>query len=115
MPQLLYTPQALEDLQQIRTNLRSQFGAETAKKRMRHLTQTLRNLESFPKMGFRLEKEVLFPTDYFCLFIQPNYVFYRIDTDAIYIIRILNQRQDFMRILFSADKESLSENIQGDI
>lgn len=58
-------------------------------------------------MGFSLEKDVLCPTDYFCLFIRPNYVFYRVDTDAIYIIRILNQRQDFMNILFSAEKESL--------
>ena len=115
MPQLVYTPQALEDLQLMRTNIISQFGAEAAKKSVKHFTKTLRSLERFPRMGFRLEKKVLFPTDYFCLFIQPNYVFYRIDTDAIYIIRILNQRQDFTRILFSADKESLSENIQGDI
>lgn len=61
MPQLVYTPQALEDLQQIRTNLRSQFGAETAKKRMRHLTQTLRNLERFPKMASALKRRFWFP------------------------------------------------------
>lgn len=107
MPQLVYSPQALEDLQQIRKNILSQFGAETAKKSMKRLTQTLRHLEEFPKMGFSLEKDVLFPTDYFCLFIRPNYVFYHFDTDAIYIIRILNQRQDFMNILFESETESL--------
>ncbi len=110
MPQLVYSPQALEDLQLIRTNILSQFGAETAKKSMKRLTQTLRHLEIFPKMGFSLKKEVLFPTDYFCLFVQPNYVFYRIDADVIYIIRILNQRQDFINILFGTNEETLSED-----
>ncbi len=109
MPQLIYSPQALEDLQLIRTNVLSQFGAETAKKSMKYLTQALRHLEIFPKMGFSLKKDVPFSTDYFCLIVQPNYVFYRIDADTIYIIRILNQRQDFMDILFGTNEKSLSE------
>ena len=32
--------------------------------------------------------------------VEKNYVFYRIEEDYVRIIRVLNEREDFMRILF---------------
>ena len=38
-------------------------------------------------------------TDYYGVFVAHNYVFYRIETKAIRIINIYNEREDFMKDL----------------
>lgn len=72
MPKLIYTPKALDDLQGIKTYIAKQFG----------------------------ENLIEYPTDYRYLVVRPNYVFYRIEKDMVKIIRILNEKQDFLQILF---------------
>ena len=39
-------------------------------------------------------------TDYRYLFREKNYVFYRIGNEEISIVRVLNEKQDYTRILF---------------
>ena len=41
-----------------------------------------------------------YPTDYHYLVVKPNYIFYRIENDTVRIIRILNEKQDLLQILF---------------
>ena len=47
--------------------------------------------------------------------VEKNYVFYRIEEDYVRIIRVLNEREDFMRILFgiittSEDTENIGKS-----
>ena len=107
MPKLIYTPKALEDLQGIKTYITNQFGEGKAKACIKEITSTARQLELFPREGSHLEDLIEYPTDYHYLVIKPNYVFYRVEGDAIRIIRILNEKQDFLQILFGIS--SISE------
>lgn len=100
MSQLIYTPKALEDLQVVKNYIAQQFGIDKAKKGVKEITSTVRQLEHFPEEGPRLGALIDYPTDYRYLVVKPNYVFYRIEGDTVRIIRILSERQDFLQILF---------------
>ncbi len=100
MPKLIYTPKALDDLQRIKTYVAKQFGESRAKTFVKEITSTAKQLEAFPGEGPRLEELIEYPTDYHYLVVKPNYVFYRVEGDTVRIIRILNEKQDFLQILF---------------
>ena len=101
MMELKYTPKAKEDLQNVKHSVLEHCGSEEiAVKVLREITKTVRNLAVFPYMGTELVKITGVLTDYRSLFCRHNYIFYRIEENCILIIRILNEKQDYMRILF---------------
>ena len=99
--ELYYTPKARNDLLQIKESNIEKFDDENlAKKILRKMTETVRQLITFPYLGQELSGITGIYTDYRCLFCEKNYVFYRIEADRVCVIRVLNERQDYMRILF---------------
>lgn len=107
MPKLTYTPKALDDLQRIKVYVTQQFDEGRAKACVEEITSTAKQLEMFPEEGSCLENLIEYPTDYHYLIVKPNYVFYRVEGDTIRVIRILNEKQDFLQILFGIS--SISE------
>ena len=63
--------------------------------------------EVFPGAGSFLADLIEYPTDYHYLVTKPNYIFYRVEGETVRIIRILNEKQDFLQILFGI--RSISE------
>lgn len=63
-------------------------------------SSSARRLEKFPEEGPSLEALILVPTDYRYLYIRPNYLFYRIEGNSVRVVRVLNEQQDFLQILF---------------
>lgn len=61
-----------------------------------------------------LDDLIEYPTDYYYLLIKSNYVFYRIEGDTVKIIRVLNEKQDFLQILFGISSIFEEENYWGD-
>ena len=108
MPKLIYTPKALDDLQGIKTYVSKQFGGDRAKTCVQEIATTVRQLEMFPNEGPCLQDLIECPTDYHYLAVKPNYIFYRIEGDTVRVIRILNEKQDFLQILFGIS--SISED-----
>ncbi|MCH5344456.1 MAG: type II toxin-antitoxin system RelE/ParE family toxin [Acetatifactor sp.] len=106
MPKLIYTPKALEDLQGIKNYVTRQFGGDKAKIGVKEITSAARYLEIFPDEGPSLEDLINNPTDYRYLVVRPNYIFYRIEGDTVRVIRILNEKQDFLQILFGISSVS---------
>lgn len=101
MMELKYTPKAKEDLQNLRKYILENFGnEELMKKVLTDITKTIRNLTVFPYLGSELVKMTGVLSDYRCLYCRQNHIFYRIEKDMILVIRILNENQDYMRILF---------------
>ena len=99
--ELYYTPKARNDLLQIKESIIEKFDDENlAKKILRKMTETVRQLITFPYLGQELSGITGIYTDYRCLFCEKNYVFYCIEADRVCVIRVLNERQDYMRILF---------------
>lgn len=107
MYKIMYAPRALEDLQGIKTYISVNFGRDKANDCVQKLTKTVRQLERFPEEGQRLEELLDYPTVFYYLFVNQNYIFYRIEEDTVRIIRILNEKQDFLQILFGIS--SISE------
>ena len=115
MPKLIYTPKALDDLQGIKAYITGQFGKDKAKVCVKEITSTVKQLELYPGEGPRLEDLIEYPTDYHYLVVKPNYVFYRVEGDTVRVIRILNEKQDFLQILFGISSISEEgENYWGD-
>lgn len=107
MPKLKYTPKALDDLQRIKAYIVRQFGVDSAKGIMSEITLTARQLELFPEEDPCLEELIDYPTDYRYLVVKPHYIFYRNEGDTVKIIRILNEKQDFLQMLLGIS--SISE------
>lgn len=107
MPKLIYSPKALDDLRGIKDYVARQFGEGKAKSCVKEITSTAKQLELFSGEGPHLEDLIGYQTDYQYLVVKPNYVFYRVESDTVRVIRILNEKQDFLQILFGIS--SISE------
>ena len=107
MPKLIYTPKALDDLKEIKAYVTKQFDEGKAKACVKEITSTAKQLGLFPGEGPCLEKLIEYPTDYQYLVVKPNYVFYRVEGDTVRVIRILNEKQGFLQLLFGIS--SISE------
>lgn len=103
--QVYYTPQAKEDLKHIKETILETWGdEEIAKKTLKKITQSVRNLATFPYMGIELSAITGIHTDYRYFFSEKNYIFYRIQEDRMCIIRVLNEKQDYILQLFGTNQ-----------
>lgn len=100
MFRLEYSPQALKDFQNIRMYIADEFGDGVAKRIIQKMAKDIRRLEMYPTSGRMLSSVIEVPTDYYYLYSKKNYVFYRIEEESVKIIRILNEKQDYVQILF---------------
>ena len=101
MINLRYTPQAQQDLQDIRSYIIDELlNPSAAVNVVMKITKKIRSLANFPLMGAALSSIVDIETDYRFLVCDNYTAFYRCDNKTVYIIRILYSRRDFMKILF---------------
>ena len=100
MPKIQYSKAASKDLQHIQEYISENWGEDTAKKIVKSIISDIKDLEQHPGLGVSLGKMIDFPTNYRYLFLEKNYIFYQLEADVIHIIRIANERQDFIRLLF---------------
>jgi len=111
MYQLSYSPKSLEDLENIKCNISERHGVDTAKRMLKKMISDIRRLEQFPSSGQDLSRIIAVQTDYWYLFTEKNYVIYRIEGSIVRVVRVLNERQDFMHILFGISSISDEEEV----
>lgn len=100
MKKLQYSPDSIEKLQEIKQDVTMRYGAETAKKVLNNIMHSIRGLQRFENKGVSVEELTGVPCDYRMLYVQHNYVFYRVKEDTIRIMDIYNEKEDFMWKLF---------------
>lgn len=100
MYKILYSPKSREDMFKIMEYLTLEFSKDIAKEKMKNLTTSIKKLEEFPLIGKPLGNLIDVSTDYLYMVTEKSYVFYRNEDNHVKIIRVLNHRQEFMRILF---------------
>ena len=110
MYKLSYSPKSLEDLKNIKLYVSERHGSDTSKRILKKIIGEIKRLEQFPNSGVDLSRSLQEQTDYWYLFTEKNYVFYRIEGSIIRVVRVLNERQDFMQILFGISTISDGEN-----
>ena len=100
---LNYTPEAIADIKAIKRYIGHTLRNPTAAARIsKAILDTCSSLKSFPKMGVSIEGKTGFETDLRMLPCENWIAVYRVepDSDMVSIARIIDGRQDYMRILF---------------
>ncbi len=97
---LRYTPEAIQDLKEIQAYIAGVLQNPAAAARMiRRIMHECGQLAALPFSGVSLEKKTGFPTD-LQLLVCGNYLaLYRVAGDTVSIARVLDGRQDYLRIL----------------
>lgn len=94
---LRYTPEALCDLQEIKRYIKSELHNPTAASRItKAILDGCAQLKQFPEMGVSIAG---YETDLRMLVVESYIALYRIETENVSVGRIINARQDYIRIL----------------
>lgn len=104
MLKIEYSPQALEDLKMLSEYLTSNWDELVSNRILKKIIGDVRRLEQFPLLGADLGKFINLPTDYRFLYSERNYIFYYLELDRVRIVRILNEKQDYVQLLFGICK-----------
>lgn len=106
MAKIQYSPQAVEDLQQIQSYITSELcNAKAANSTIAKILRQVNTLQQFPMAGPALSSIVNFETDYRFLVCGSYTAFYRVEDQYVKIVRVLYARRDFMRILFGTEQQ----------
>jgi len=101
MYNLHYSPESRNDLTQIKEHISVELGNLTAATRMiTHIVKRISGLKQFPEIGASLSSIVDIDTNYRYLVCKNYLVFYRIEGNDVYIIRVLYGGRDYAAILF---------------
>lgn len=101
---LKYSPEAISDLQEITDYIKNDRHNPSASKRIsKMILDDCSRLKAYPRSGVSIESKTGFKTDLRMLICKNWIAVYRIDdsSDTVSISRIIDGRQDYMRILFS--------------
>ena len=101
MIEIRFSPDALEDLQEIKSYITDDLQNEiAAEKTLKTIMDRIKQLMDFPDMGAPLSSVAETESDYRYLICESYTAFYRHEEDTVYIIRVLYGRRDYMRMLF---------------
>lgn len=108
MKQVIYSPDAIEKIQQIGLYVAASHGQERATAVKKKITSRIRSLEKSERQGVPVTGPYGLMTEYRRLYVAPNNIFYRIEGDIIRIIDIYHEKEDFAYKLFGI--RSVDEN-----
>lgn len=99
------SPQAVEDLKEIKSYIEDELQNPTAAKNtILKIIETYESLSISANSGILVQKYVSFETDYRFILANNYSIFYRIEDKTIKVVRILYSRRDFVNILFGENK-----------
>lgn len=101
MNKIVFTPESFNDLKDIKSYIIKEFCSENiANNIVEKILKKIRLLETFPEIGTPISSVINLDVPYRILICDNYSTFYKIENNIIYIIRILNNRRNYMQILF---------------
>jgi len=98
---LRYTPAAMLDLQEIRDYICDVLlNPDAAQNVLANIATSCGKLKNQPYMGIELRKKLNREIDGYCLIAGKYIVIYDVD-DAISILRVLDTRTDYVKVLLA--------------
>ena len=76
-----------------------------AQRIVKSITLALRHLQQNPHLGFAVSAKTGREPDLQALLSGYYFLFYRVKAETIQVARVLDGRQDYLRVLFGAPKE----------
>ena len=111
MAELRVSPEAANDLREIRKYIAIQLDAPVAaQKLVSRILQSMRRLADFPKSGPALSSVLNIEVDYRFLVCGNYLIFYRLEKQDVYIVRILYGKRDYMKLLFGEQPPQTQDN-----
>jgi len=102
MNKLKISPEAKNDLVEIRNYISDELhNPQAAVKLIVKITNKIRALLEYPVIGSSLSAIIDIQTEYRFLVCDNYLIFYRYEDEAVYVIRILYARRDYLRVLFN--------------
>lgn len=99
-----YSPESIDDLQEIEEYISIELdNIQSAERIVDNIVDKIDRLSDLPEIDAPVSKRVNFETDYRYLVCGDYNIFYRIETDTVKIVRVLNSKRNFMLILFGRD------------
>ena len=106
MYKLKITPAAASDLAEINAYISTQLhNPQAARRIVKIITHDLRLLQQNPHLGFSVSAKIGRETNLRALLSGNYFLFYRIENEAIQVSRVLDGRQDYLRVLFGTAEE----------
>ena len=106
MVRIQFTPDALEDLKQIKKYITDDLCSEqSAINTVDRILKRIRQLEAFPEIGAPLSSIIAIEVPYRFLVCGNYTAFYKFENNEVHIIRILYARRNFMQILFGKNAD----------
>ena len=104
MNKVLISPEAGRDLAELRRYIAEELkNPGSARNTVNGILKNIRSLGRFPEQGPSVEALTGFPTDLRILLCGNHIALYRIENGTVLISRIIDARQDYLRILFGKD------------
>ncbi len=98
---LKYTPEAIADLQNTKAYISDVLHNPKAAKRItKQILDMCGSLKDHPNLGMSLKAKTDIDTDLKYLLCENLLAFYRIEGDWVMVVRILDGRTDYMRVIF---------------
>lgn len=106
MYNIVFSPEAIKDLEETKTYITEELcNEQAAVKIVSKILKDIRMLSQFPESAPLLSSIVDFDTNYRFL-VCGNYIaFYRLGENEVRVLRILHARRNFMQILFGELQE----------
>ena len=98
---LRYTPEAIADLRAIKSYIAKNLRNPKAAARITGgILDSCARLKELPQLGMSLSAKLGMETELRYLLWENYLAFYRVEDDQIQVIRILDGRSDYLRVLF---------------
>ena len=97
---IVYSAVALSKRKSIKRDIMEKHGKEIADRVSKRMSRAIAGLKNFPEMGICMREQYDLNCDYYILFVEHNYFVYRILEDAVLILEIFHEKEDFMYKLF---------------
>ncbi len=96
----VFSPKAAADLDEIKAYIESELGSpKAANEKVLEILDAIENLSIFPEIGPSLKGKIDSLARYRSLSVSGCLVFYRIEVQRVLVVRILNSRMDYLRVL----------------
>lgn len=104
MNKVFISPEAARDLSQIKQYISTELKNRSAANRMvGSILKDLHALERYPEQGPSIEALTGFQTELRILLCGKHIALYKIESESVFVVRIIDGRQDYLRVLFGDD------------
>lgn len=110
MSKVFLSPEASRDLAQIKQYIALELKNPAAAGRIvAAILKELRTLERFPAQGPSVEALTGFQSELRLLLCGKHIALYRIENDTVFVARVVDARQDYLRLLFGEYVDALPQ------